>query len=290
MREKFFTAAESGLTRAQLRWGERQGRWTRVLRDVYWRGPEPPTKLAIALAVAVATSGVASGSLAGTLLGLDGVRLRGPDVTTHATTSTKRSRVRRRTLPPERVVEVMGFGCTDGLQTLLDLAADLSPNEWEQALESALRNGLTTIRAIEDALPMMGRARTAGVTLMRGVLAKRPPGAAPTGSILETFAVQLIREAGLPDPQRQVRVENEHGRLVAYVDLAWPELGIFLELDGQQHLGQPVYDAMRQTDVSGATGWLVGRFTWDEVVRHPVVTRRRLVTLIEQGRRQQAAA
>jgi uncharacterized protein DUF559 len=169
---------------------------------------------------------------------------------------------------------------------MIDLAATLDDLTWEQALESALRCRLTTVADIEGALAEMGRARTAGVARTRRVLALRPPGAPPTESLLETLMVQLARDVpGLPDPVRQRVVHNAHGDSVARVDLCWPALGIFVELDGQQHKGQPVYDARRESAVVAATGWLVGRFTWREVVHLKVVTRRRLAEIVEQARR-----
>ena len=68
--------------------------------------------------------------------------------------------------------------------------------------------------------------------------------------------VQLIRTVpGLPEPVRQLWIEEAHARL----DLAWPDLGLFVELDGQHHLGQPVYDARRETAVVAATGWARSR-------------------------------
>jgi very-short-patch-repair endonuclease len=82
-----------------------------------------------------------------------------------------------------------------------------------------------------------------------------------------------------------VTVYDEHGDFVARVDLAWPSLGIFIELDGQQHLDQPVYDASRQTAVISATGWLVGRFTWYEVNYAASTCRRRLLGLLAQANR-----
>jgi very-short-patch-repair endonuclease len=95
--------------------------------------------------------------------------------------------------------------------------------------------------------------------------------------------VQLIRtEPALPEPTRQVVVNNRWGRFVARVDLAWPDHGIFLELDGQHHLGQPLYDANRQTAVVATKGWLPGRFTWHEVTRTPRPTVRRLVELFDR--------
>ena len=67
------------------------------------------------------------------------------------------------------------------------------------------------------------------------------------------------------------------------LDQSWPEVGLFIELDGQQHAGQPVYDARRETAVVAATGWLCGRFTWPEVVRLPTSTGRRLAAVYQQA-------
>jgi very-short-patch-repair endonuclease len=53
--------------------------------------------------------------------------------------------------------------------------------------------------------------------------------------------------------------EPESGLFVARVDLCKPEIGLFLELDGQHHKDQPVYDARRETAVVAATGMLPGR-------------------------------
>ncbi len=78
-------------------------------------------------------------------------------------------------------------------------------------------------------------------------------------------------------------------QFVAEVDLCCPQLGLFIELDGQQHLGQPVYDARRETAVVAATGWLVGRFTWYEVVHVPRQTALRLAALVDQARRRPLA-
>lgn len=283
MRSLYFTAAESGMTRAQLRHGEATGRWRRVDRALYRFGADPVTDLDRAVALIVATDGAASGTVAGVMHGLDAVGLSRPDVTLAPESSHKRAGVRRRDLIGE-VVEIGGIPCAGGLQTLVDLAAELDDLRWEQALESALRKKLTTIAELQRWLPELGRRRTPGVARINRVLALRPEGAPPTGSILETMFVQLVRAAGLPEPLRQVRIFNEHGDFVADVDFAWPELGLFIELDGQHHAGQPVYDARRETNVIAATGWLVGRFTWDEVVRYTNSTARQLDKLLTRAR------
>jgi hypothetical protein len=183
---------------------------------------------------------------------------------------------------PDRVIALGGIACADALQTLLDLAATLDDDTWEQALESALRRRLTTIAEVGAAAADPTRVRRPECARIRRVLIRRPPGAPPTGSLLETPMVQLARTVpSLDDPVRQYVVYNDTV-FVARVDLAWPDLGLFLELDGQQHAGQPVYDARRETAVVAATGWLCGRFTWHEVVAIPRTTARRLEQLVDQ--------
>jgi hypothetical protein len=213
--------------------------WRRIGQNVYAEGREPTTATDRAISVLVASGGVASGRLAGALLGLDGVEVKGPDVTVAPGSSNDRPGVRRRRLAETAVVVVSGFRCTSGLQTLCDLAAELDDLVWEQALESALRMRLVSVADVEHAV-----TGTRGAARMRRVLALRPPGAPPTGSLLETLMVQLARRVPeLPPPDRQVEILNDPGDFVARVDLAWPTLGLFVELDGQQHEGQPVYDA-----------------------------------------------
>jgi hypothetical protein len=227
----------------------------------------------MARARVVATRLVASGALAGELHSFDGVVHDGRPP-------------RRRQLDPDHIVTIHGVRCVDALYALIDVAATVDDLVWEQALESALRRGLTTIAAIEEVLPSLARARRPGTARIRRVLALRPAGAPPTESLLETLMVQLARTIeGLPTPVRQYVVVDQHGQFVARVDLCWPELGLFIELDGQQHKDQPLYDARRETAVVASTGWLCGRFTWHEVVRLSVATARRLHALVEQARR-----
>ncbi len=160
-------------TRAELRWGEQTGRWRRIDRGVWAEGSEKAAELDRARAAVMATGGVASHHLAGVLHGLDSVGLDGPWVTVPASASGRRERVFRRNLRPERVVTVAGLRCTDGFQTMIDLAPSLSDLVWEQALESALRKGLTSVGAFDD-VPVLR---------VRWVLELRPVGAPPTESL-----------------------------------------------------------------------------------------------------------
>jgi very-short-patch-repair endonuclease len=279
-----FTTADAvsrGLSEDTLRWGEHVGKWRRIERGVYGEGPDDPTPVDRAVATVIAARGVASWHLAGVLYGLDSVRLRTPYLTVPPGGDGHRAGARRRILAADRITLVEGIRCTDGLQTMLDLSAVLDDLVWEQVLESALRKRLVHVA---DLSPPPSGVR--GVARIRRVLARRPPGAPPTESLLETLMVQLARRIpGLPPPVRQHKVFDRYGRFVARVDLAWPELGLFIELDGQRHKDQPVYDASRETAVVATTGWLCGRFTWTEVAGFPNSTVRRLAAIVDQARR-----
>src|SRR5436853_961064 len=147
---RLFTMAEArggGLTNRALCWGETKGKWRRIIRGVYGVGPEHASDLDIARARILLRGAIAAGRLAGVLHQLDGVLLDGPPK-------------RRRRETPGTIVRIGGINCTGGLQTMIDLAAEVDDLVWEQALEAALRRKLTTIAALEAPLPSLGRART----------------------------------------------------------------------------------------------------------------------------------
>jgi very-short-patch-repair endonuclease len=112
---------------------------------------------------------------------------------------------RRRSLLPGDVTERGGLRVTSVERTLLDLGATpgVGPDLLELALESALRANLTS----EADLEMMADARGRAAAPLRAVLARRRPGAPPTGSYAETrFLQTVVRPLGLEDPERQVKV------------------------------------------------------------------------------------
>ena len=262
---RLFTAAESGLTNPALRWGCRAGQWVRVQQAVYAEGPGPVSALDRERARVLASHSPARGGLGGVLLGLDGVVLDGRPT-------------RRERLTDDRISVVGETMCADALTVLGDLAATLDDDRWEQTLESALRKQLVTIDELAEVAGRSPRARR--------VLTRRPSGAPPTESFMETLALQLARPIPLlGELTRQLEVRTRDDLFVARVDLAALDIGLFLELDGQHHKDQPVYDARRETAVVAATGMLPGRFTWHEITRIPRAAQRRIADLADQAAR-----
>lgn len=262
---RLFTAADSGLTSSALRWGCRAGRWVRVQQAIYADGPAPVSALDRERAKVLASQSPARGGLGGVLLGLDGVEFDGRP--------TRRDRLSDACI--KFVGETM---CADARHVLGDLAVTLDDDRWEQALESALRKRLVAVDELHDLATRSPRVRR--------VLSRRPVGAPPTESLMETLALQLARPIPLLGKlTRQHEVRTGDDVFVARVDLAALSIGLFFELDGQQHRGQPVYDARRETGVIAATGMLPGRFTWYEITRIPRATQRRMADVAEQAAR-----
>ena len=279
---KLFTRQEflnAGRTRSELAWALQTHAVTRISHGVFADGPEPPTRFEAAVGSVYGTDRTARALIAATIHELDGLGVGLPESRRVRAPVVAGTRVRKR-----------GVWCASGLQTIVDIAPLLTDVAWEMANESALHKRLYTPPMLEALLPTLSARRIAGTARIKRVLALRPPGAPPTESALETLMVQLIRTLpDVPEPTRQFRLFNAKGSFVARIDLCWPELGVFIELDGQGHKDQPVYDALRQSNVTATTGWLCGRFTWTEVNDHAEAAGHRLVGIIEQARRRPLA-
>jgi very-short-patch-repair endonuclease len=161
-------------------------------------------------------------------------------------TATRLANVRRTKRPPATDVTLVNLSgmkirITTKERTLLDLAATLSLDEWEMALESALR-GVDPRRPYEwnhqllANLQMRGNFVFRGAPIVRGALGRRPAHASPTASGGETLAVQLFRSAGLPVFRRQVSVRiigrNGSVKYTFFPDFADIGRGLIIEIDG----------------------------------------------------------
>jgi hypothetical protein len=177
--------------------------------------------------------------------------------------------------PPSDAIITHGpLRLTDARRTFADLAPVVDGDSLEMTLESILRKRLATVADLEAAI-----SGTRGAARARAVLSRRSPDVPPTGSELETRFIQLVRPLGLPELVRQHPV-TRWDRVIAYLDLAWPDLALFIELDGRLGHTDPVglfRDGHRQNEVVTTLGWRPLRYTWRDVVGHPVDTGRKVV-------------
>ena len=120
-----------------------------------------------------------------------------------------------------------GLPVTSPARTLVDLAAELTRLELENAYAEARRRGLARDSEIRDAL---GRApaNKAGVGRLRELVAAAVHGVDPslTRSHAERRLLALIRAAELPAPAANATVAGH------MVDLLWAEQRLIVEFDG----------------------------------------------------------
>lgn len=106
--------------------------------------------------------------------------------------------------------------------------------------------------------------------MIRALLDERGVTTGDPESVLEARMLGLLAAHELPMPicQYEVRVGE---RLLGRVDFAYPAQRVAIEVDGyESHSSLDAFrrDRVRQNDLVEA-GWLVLRFTWDEVTERP---------------------
>lgn len=97
-------------------------------------------------------------------------------------------------------------------------------------------------------------------------------------SVGETRTYFLCFRQGLPMPVPQYEITDANGKVIATVDFAWPELGVFLEFDGKvkyEKLLKPgerasdvvIREKKREDDIRRLTGWRCVRLAWSDLER-----------------------
>lgn len=136
-------------------------------------------------------------------------------------------------------------------------------------MESALRNGLTSMDYLRHRLVVGGKGRR-GCGVLRDLLDSRGPVTRPTESMLETRMNDLVRRSRLPHLTRGHEV-HAGSLFVARLDFAYPDLLIDVEVDSEEwHYRKDAWHADRARDTElRALGWVVLRFTWREIKSRP---------------------
>jgi hypothetical protein len=162
----------------------------------------------------------------------------------------------RRLDSDERTVS-QGVPVTTVSRTVTDLADVVGPRVLRKVLEQA-----EFLRLDASPVPIPGRRGTDRLTR---ALAAHGPLVQMTRSELEDRFLALCREAGLPTPLANTVVGGME------VDFCWPDHHVIVETDGWRFHGTRTAferDRRRTTRLQLA-GWIVVRFTYDDVVRHP---------------------
>jgi very-short-patch-repair endonuclease len=172
-------------------------------------------------------------------------------------------------------VEVEGFRCTSASRTIVDLAGSVLVRALERAIDSAVRDGLTSPTFLAHRLSALRHGR--GVRLLDRLLVD-----AGGHSDLERRFLQLVRVAGLPSPIRQRTFRNQARRVIR-VDFSFEPRPLIVEVSGRRgHSSdaERAKDAQRRNELQHL-GFVVLEFTNRQVRDEPgyvIATLRRHLT------------
>ncbi|WP_433314146.1 DUF559 domain-containing protein [Micromonospora chersina] len=186
----------------------------------------------------------------------------------------------RSVLPDTDRTRFAGLPVTTALRTAFDLGRQGPRVDALVAVEALLHRRVVKLPALRAY--SAAHAGWPGAALLREVLALAEP---LCESPMETRLRLLLLDAGLGPLTAQHDVHDARGRFVARVDLAWPALRVAVEYDGDHHRERAHFrQDVARLNALRAAGWLVVRFTADDVLRHPHAT----VALVRQALRERA--
>jgi len=260
------------VSKAEREWRLGEGRWIEVHLGVYriagtpgsWRGD------VLAAVWAGGTRAVASHRSAAGLYEIPGGREDMVEVTCPRWRRARHDGIEvheTKALSPRDCTVVDGIPVTTVERTIFDLAAVCSGFTVELAMGNALRRDLTTLDRLGAMLRRVGKRGRKGTKLLRGLLAERDPAYAPTESERELMLLRVLREHGLPEPERQYSIYDDQGHFIARPDLVYRDLKIAMEYDSyQHHVGKHphVRDSRRRNAMMGI-GWAVFVATAEDV-------------------------
>lgn len=212
----------------------------------------------------------ASGTTGASLLGFDGFALKAPF---HV--AVPRARVvhrhghfvhRARSITKLDMTTAMGLPCLSATRVLIDLAAKESPKRLTVALDSALRDGLTSDDFLHRRIvSLRGRGRSGCVSLLAviaGIEASRGG-----HSYLERTFLEMLDDLGFPRPDAQ-RILAKRKKKLVRVDCHFPGTNVVVELLGYSWHRTPMQmqeDAERLNRLQ-LDGFLGMQFTYTDVV------------------------
>ena len=167
-------------------------------------------------------------------------------------------------LDSTEVTDIKGIAVTTTLRTAYDLGRRLPLVEAVAAIDELCWMSCAEPEAVLRHAELHPGGR--GVVRLRRAVALADAGSESPWETRVRVAVVL---AGLPQPETQIEVFDEHGRFVARVDFGWRQWKVAVEYDGAHHRESAQFARdLRRHNRLVAAGWTVIRVSVADVV-HP---------------------
>lgn len=174
-------------------------------------------------------------------------------------------RVHRHPVATERLITVQGLPCVDRPTAAISTAAESEPMWALATLDSLVWRDPAMLellpQLIEEwrGLKGLGTVRNAAIWARDG--AQSP---------LESISRFHFMAAGLPEALLQVPFYDDEG-LIGYADFTWNDLRVIGEADGLGKYAsrEDLIAEKHREDRLRALGWIVVRWTWEEIFHNP---------------------
>jgi hypothetical protein len=267
------TALALGMPSTTLKEWVRSGRLVKVGTGLYVLPGVLRNERTILGAATAALDAVVSHESAARLHRLEGLDPRRISVTVPVRRSNRFNGVmvhQSTDLVEREIVTIRGLPVTDPARTTIDLAAVLPPKLLAIVLDQAVRMRIATYEVVAERLESTARRGKPGVTKLRSVLKPRLGGQFVTDSALETLALGVLEDGGLPLPTTQFRPEwlrQVNGR----VDLAYQDEKVLIECDSLRWHGttEAVQLDRHRDNLAQLAGWTSLRFTYEDLKKRP---------------------
>lgn len=184
---------------------------------------------------------------------------------------------------PARYRRIDALTFADPIDAFCDLLITTSPGRRWDLVDVALQRRLVTAEKFQEWIsPRLGRGKT-GATILRTALDRMATG---SRSEAEQRMARLLARSGTGSWVPNHLVRGQHGRIIAEIDFALLDLYIAIEVDGRAHHSDRhsfEHDRARQNDLT-LRGWLVLRFTWEQITGNPEWVIATIEAAIEQRR------
>lgn len=280
-------ALAAGISSRQVRWRLDSERWGRVLPGVYAvSGSDDPWLRELEAARLWTGDGIVTGFSSATLWDFDGIasdtveittttRKRHPEIVVHYNAG----------YDAEDLIRHRGLPTTTPSRTLIDISGVVTETLLAQALDSALRRGLTFLPLIRTRLDAIGTKGRRGMSALQELLIQRERSTGLAESPLENRVEQILGRHDLDPPERQYTVTCMDGTRVR-LDFAWPEQKVGIEADGfrwHSDFEQWQRDA-RKHNLLQEMNWRIVRATDRSLRENPEALPRQVGALLGQGR------
>lgn len=161
-----------------------------------------------------------------------------------------------------------GFRFMAPVDALVDSLIVLGERRSADVIDLALQHRLIDAESFARAAqPHLGSGHN-GATCLRAMLQRVTSG---SRSEAEQRMGALLDRSGTGPWERNVPVRDKTNRVIAEIDFAHPGLRIAIEVDGRaHHTGRTAFERDRERqNVLMLQGWLVLRFTWEQITMRP---------------------